>query len=73
MAPEAKTARDFILETLSAHPDRELQAADLSVECGGRFTKGNLHLTLGRLLQDGKVVKTVDDDRSSWWAIATKK
>ena len=70
MTTETRTAREFILATLTAFPDRELQVTDLSIECNDRYTKGNIQLTLGRLLVEGKVVRTVEENRSAWWAIA---
>ena len=64
------TAREFILETLRQHPDRELRVADLSAECGGRFTQKNIANTLARLQAEGLVVKETDADHSVWWGIA---
>ncbi len=64
------TAREFILQTLKAHPDRELRVADLSELCGSKFSKANFAQTLERLHADAKVTKTTDPDRSAWWAIA---
>lgn len=64
------TARDFILETLRLYGDRELRVADLSAECGGRFTQKNIANTLARLHADGLVVKVTDADHAVWWAIA---
>ncbi len=66
------TAREFILGTLRLHPDRELRVADLSDLCGGRYTRNNMQETLGRLLALGMVSKTIDDDRTVWWGIATE-
>ena len=70
MPKQTGTAREFILDTLKTYPERELQVADLSAECGGRFTLANLSTTVGRLQADGLVVKTADPDRSAWWGIA---
>lgn len=62
------TAREFILQTLNAYPDRELQVADLHDWCEGKFTKENIGNALAKLLVEGKVVKNVDG-RSVWWAV----
>ncbi|MFZ4580795.1 MAG: hypothetical protein ACOYOB_20630 [Myxococcota bacterium] len=70
MAKQHGTAREHILATLTRHPDRELRLADLFEEAGGRFTTNNLQESLGRLLKEGRVVKTCDHDRSVWWALA---
>ena len=69
MPKKTGTAREFVLKALRQHADRELRVADLHDLAGGQYKTGNIDLTLRRLLVDGKVTKTIDPDRSVWWAI----
>ena len=71
MAKKTGTAREFILDTLRAYPDRELRVADLHELAGGKFTMGNMDLSVRRLYADSLVTKAVEPDRSVWWGIAT--
>jgi hypothetical protein len=64
------TASEFILQTLRKFPGNELQVADFYEASEHRFTKENLHNALTRLLDKGLLERTVEPDRSSWWAIS---
>lgn len=66
MPTQTGTARELIL---AAHPDNEMRVTDVSAACGGRFTLNNIANTLERLQVDGLVVRTVDENGTSWWAI----
>ncbi len=70
MAKKSGTAREFILDTLRAYRDRELRIADLHELAGGKFTMGNIDLSVRRLYADDLVTKAVEPDRSVWWGIA---
>jgi hypothetical protein len=70
MRRDYETATDFVLATLQKYPDRELQLAEIHAMCSERFSKANLHNSLARLLKQGSIVRTADENRAAWWAIA---
>lgn len=70
MRRDYETATDFVLTTLQKYPERELQLAEIHGMCSERFSKANLHNSLARLLKEGSIVRTADENRAAWWAIA---
>ena len=69
MPKKTGTAKEFILGTLREFPEQELQVADFHDYCGKKFTKENLHNALSRLLTEGLIVRNVEPNRATWWAI----
>ena len=70
MPKKTGTAREFVLKTLKAYPDRELRVADLFEIAGTAFKKGNLENLMPKLYAAGLVTKAIEPDRSVWWGIA---
>jgi len=69
MPKKTGTAKEFILGTLREFPEQELQVADFYDYCGKKFTKENLHNALSRLLGENLIMRTVEANRATWWAI----
>ena len=63
------TAREFILDLLTKHPDYEMQIDDLYEEAERKWTKANLANTVARLHAKGLLSKVSEQDRSVWWSI----
>ena len=68
MPKKTGTAREFVLQALRQHADRELQVGDLYDLAGQRFSKENLGNLMPKLLAEGLVERTTDG-RAAWWAI----
>lgn len=70
MAKLTGTAKQFVMQTLAAHPDREIEVGEVHDMANAKFSKENLHNALSKLLPEGVVVRNSDGNRSAWWAIA---
>ena len=63
------TAAQFILDLLGKQPDLEWRIREILDASGNRWREANVYNTLTRLLDAGKVKKTLTD-RQAWWSIA---
>ena len=68
------TARQYILQVLCDHPDRELQVHDLFTwqPVPRQHSKQNLNNTLARMLTEGLVVRYNEPNGHAYWAISAK-
>ena len=69
-SPDASsgTAAQFILDLLGRQPDLEWRIREILDTSGNRWREANVHNTLTRLLEAGKVKKTLTA-RQAWWSI----
>lgn len=67
--PLADSAPSFVLATLTAHPDREMQVADFVQLAGDRYKKPALSKACDDLVKRG-AIERYKDGHSSWYAIA---
>lgn len=68
MHPRQGTASEFVLQTLTQHPDREFRLTDLADLAAGRFSRDNIFASLKLFFGDGQVTRS-KEGREAWWAI----
>ena len=67
MPKYAGTATEFIVNLLTAQPDRLWRIADILTAAERRWTEKNVHKSLTRLFKIGKIGKTVTAG-AAWWS-----
>ncbi len=68
-AASSSTASQFILDLLGKQPELEWRIREILDASGNKWREANVYNTLTRLLEAGKVKKTLSD-RQAWWSIA---